>query len=399
MLNTRRVIILKICFLILFILSTQCTNRKSPKFYGSFNLLNSSTNVSQYSVGGTVSGLSGTLVLQNNLTESLTISANGAFTFTTLVAVNSNYSVTVLTQPTSQTCTVSNGTGSILNTNIVNVNVTCASSSNTLSSLSVSAGVINPVFSSTTYTYVFSVLNSISSVTITPIASNSNSTIKVNGTTVSSGSSSGNISLSVGSNTITVLVTAQDNSTSTYTLTIIRSTLNAYRIFLTFSTYDGNLIGTQNTGIGGADEKCNSDGNKPSDGSTYKALLTDVTNRSACSTNTNCTSSSENIDWVLKANTAYARTNGTAIFTTNSAGIFVFGTMTNAFDTGGQYWTGISTVSQWMPSGGGNNCSKWTSNSGVFNGNYGDGASTAYIAIANTTGACNTTRSILCVEQ
>lgn len=346
MLNIRRFITLSIYFLILLIFFVQCTNRKSPKFYGSFSLLNSSTSASQFSVGGNVSGLSGTVVLQNNLTDSLTISANGTFTFTTLLAVNANYSITVLTQPTSQTCTVSNATGSIVNTNIVNVSVTCASNSNTLSALSVSAGVLNPVFSSTTNTYLFSVLNSVSSITVTPIAANSNSSIKVNGTTVSSGSASGNISLNVGSNTITILVTAQDNSTLTYTLTIIRSTLNAYRIFQTNSTYDGDLVGSASTGISGSDVKCNADTNKPTDGSTYKAILTDATNRTACSTTVNCTTASENIDWVLKANTAYARTDGTPLFTTNSAGIFVFGVMTNSFAGGGQFWTGISTVNQ-----------------------------------------------------
>ena len=36
-----------------------------------------------FSVGGTVSGLSGTVVLQNNGGNDLSVSANGPFTFTT----------------------------------------------------------------------------------------------------------------------------------------------------------------------------------------------------------------------------------------------------------------------------------------------------------------------------
>ena len=36
-----------------------------------------------YSVGGTVSGLSGTVVLQDNGGDDLSLSANGAFTFAT----------------------------------------------------------------------------------------------------------------------------------------------------------------------------------------------------------------------------------------------------------------------------------------------------------------------------
>ncbi len=234
---------------------------------------------------------------------------------------------------------------------------------------------------------------------MTPTASNINSTIKVNGTIVTSGSASNSISLNVGSNTITILVTAQDSSTRTYTLTVIRSTLNAYRIFVTASTYDGNLIGSASTGLAGADLKCNSDGNKPSDGSTYKTLMTDVTNRSACSINVDCTSSSENIDWVLKANTAYARTDGTSLFTTNTAGIFVFGAMSNSFNGGGQYWTGISSASSWKPSTGGNNCNKWITNSAVSNGNYGDGGITAYGAIGAGAFTCDNLKSLLCAEQ
>ena len=77
-------------------------------------------------VGGTVSGLTGTgLVLQDNGGDSLTVTANGSFTFKT--TVNGAYAVTVLTQPTSpaQLCTVANGSGTATK-NITNVTVTCA---------------------------------------------------------------------------------------------------------------------------------------------------------------------------------------------------------------------------------------------------------------------------------
>jgi hypothetical protein len=63
-------------------------------------------------ISGTVAGLSGTgLVLQDNGGDNLPIGANGPFTFPTMIASGSPYNVTVLTQPTNQTCTVSNGTG------------------------------------------------------------------------------------------------------------------------------------------------------------------------------------------------------------------------------------------------------------------------------------------------
>ena len=81
-----------------------------------------------YTVGGTVSGLNGAgLVLQNNGGDNLAISANGAFTFSTPLKKHASYSVTVLTQPSGQTCTVANGSGSIGGDKVTNVAVTCVS--------------------------------------------------------------------------------------------------------------------------------------------------------------------------------------------------------------------------------------------------------------------------------
>jgi hypothetical protein len=66
---------------------------------------------SAYTVGGTVTGLTGTLVLRNNGAEDKTISSNGAFTFQAPAPHGTAYSVTVKTQPASQTCTISGGAG------------------------------------------------------------------------------------------------------------------------------------------------------------------------------------------------------------------------------------------------------------------------------------------------
>jgi hypothetical protein len=80
-----------------------------------------------FTVGGTVSGLTGTgLVLRNNGGNDLSISADGAFAFSTPVTAGGTYSVTVLTQPTGQGCAVANGTGTIAGANVSNVAVTCA---------------------------------------------------------------------------------------------------------------------------------------------------------------------------------------------------------------------------------------------------------------------------------
>ena len=78
-----------------------------------------------YSVGGTVSGLSGTVVLQDNGGDNLPVTGNGPFTFATSLAGGTAYAVTVKTNPTGQTCTVSNGSGTIGAANVANVAVSC----------------------------------------------------------------------------------------------------------------------------------------------------------------------------------------------------------------------------------------------------------------------------------
>ncbi len=64
-----------------------------------------------YSIGGSLSGVSGTVVLQDNGADNLTVTANGTFTFATLLAPGAAYNVSVATNPTGQTCTVTNGIG------------------------------------------------------------------------------------------------------------------------------------------------------------------------------------------------------------------------------------------------------------------------------------------------
>lgn len=84
---------------------------------------------SGFTIGGTVVNLSpatGNLVLQNNLKDSLTVTANGNFTFRTSIATGGSYSVTVSAQPSNptQTCSVANASGTVT-ANITNVQVNC----------------------------------------------------------------------------------------------------------------------------------------------------------------------------------------------------------------------------------------------------------------------------------
>jgi hypothetical protein len=79
-----------------------------------------------FAIGGTVSGLTGTgLVLEDNGGDNLTVNANAtSFTFATPITSGGAYSVTVFTQPAGQSCTVTNGSGTVTH-NVTNANVVC----------------------------------------------------------------------------------------------------------------------------------------------------------------------------------------------------------------------------------------------------------------------------------
>lgn len=81
-----------------------------------------------YTIGGVVTGLNPDekVTLLNNDGDQLVIDANKSFTFVTPVAFNSGYKVTVATQPESQICTVTKGTGSGVNADITNIKVICS---------------------------------------------------------------------------------------------------------------------------------------------------------------------------------------------------------------------------------------------------------------------------------
>ena len=79
-----------------------------------------------FAIGGSVSGLSGTVVLQNNGGDNLSVSVNGTFTFSAVLADGASYSVAVLTQPAGQICSVANGAGTVSSANVTNMTVVCA---------------------------------------------------------------------------------------------------------------------------------------------------------------------------------------------------------------------------------------------------------------------------------
>lgn len=102
------------------------------------------------------------------------------------------------------------------------------SSDATLSALEVegTAGAValSPAFSSGTMAYTASVVNGVTSVTVTPTSTMAGSAIEIDGAAVTSGSTSAAIPLAVGPNVIDILVTASDpRFDETYTITINRA--------------------------------------------------------------------------------------------------------------------------------------------------------------------------------
>src|SRR6185437_13559904 len=101
-----------------------------------------------FTVSGTVSGLANgaSVVLSDNGASSVTIAANGTFTFSSPVPTGGSYDVTVTTQPNGQSCAVTNGSGVDVAANVSNVSVVCSTQSftigGTISGLSGGAQVV-----------------------------------------------------------------------------------------------------------------------------------------------------------------------------------------------------------------------------------------------------------------
>ena len=97
-----------------------------------------------------------------------------------------------------------------------------ASGNNQLGSLAISSGTLAPTFASGTQSYTASVSNATTSVTLTPTVSDPTATVTVNGVATTSGNASAPLGLSVGNTALTVVVTAQNGTPLTYTVTVTR---------------------------------------------------------------------------------------------------------------------------------------------------------------------------------
>lgn len=161
---------------------------------------------------------------------------------------------------------------------------------------------------------------------------------------------------------------------------IIHSTgpCNPCKIFATNSYYSGNL----NSIIGGIDNACDKDINKPDDGKIYKVIYMLAGKRDL------------NSDWVLHPNTTYQRTDLLTIGVTDSAGkLMTFSS--SITDTGDGFWTGMNF--DWTPDSI-NNCSGFTNDSAGY-ANWGRGNFSTMFAFSYDSWPCFDKLNLYCVEQ
>jgi hypothetical protein len=138
------------------------------------------------------------------------------------VTIKKEYLATLATGLAVLNFDYSGGTDPVLTITITD-STPVASSDATLSALTISSGTLSPAFVPGTTNYTANVAYSVSSVNVTPMVNQADAVVTVNGVTTASGTPSA-VGLSVGTNTITILVTAQDNITiETYTISINRA--------------------------------------------------------------------------------------------------------------------------------------------------------------------------------
>jgi uncharacterized protein YegJ (DUF2314 family) len=177
-----------------------------------------STGWTAAAAGGATATASGA----GNISDTVNLPVGGSVTYTVTASIDS-----AVTGTLSTTATISALSG-IVDPNTANNSatdtVTLTSSDAALSGLNISQGALSPSFDGSTYSYSASVANIVTSLTVTPTANDANATITVNGTAVTSAAASGDIPLSVGANTVNVIVTAQDGTTTqTYYITVTRA--------------------------------------------------------------------------------------------------------------------------------------------------------------------------------
>ncbi len=195
-----------------------------------------------FTIGGDVSGLGGVLTLWNGF-ETLVIDQDGPFVFPTRLTDETPYSVQVIIQPEGQRCEVQGGAGTVAGENVTSVAVTCLSDDTLLSDLAVSAGALEPPFAPTTAIYTVDLGVWAQGLSVTPTTAHPAATVTVAGLAVESGEAADPVALDLGSNIITITVTAESGATRDTTLFASRADQLAYDYFKASNTGQSDLFG------------------------------------------------------------------------------------------------------------------------------------------------------------
>ena len=148
-----------------------------------------------------------------------TVKING----TSVASGTASLPIALNTGPNTITVTVTAQDGTTQKTYTVTETRGLSSNAN-LATLGQSLVGLTPSFTPGNTSYTISTGNATTSMTLKPVSSDANATIKVDGTTVPSGTKTSPIALAVGPNTITTVVKSQDGTnTKTYTLTVTRA--------------------------------------------------------------------------------------------------------------------------------------------------------------------------------
>jgi sugar lactone lactonase YvrE len=112
-----------------------CSVANGSGVVGNANVNNAvvTCSASAFTLGGSINGLTSSGLVLANGSSTLNVAANDStFTLPTLVASGGGFEVTVRTQPTGQTCSVANGSGTMGAADVTSVTVTCGLSTFTL---------------------------------------------------------------------------------------------------------------------------------------------------------------------------------------------------------------------------------------------------------------------------
>lgn len=222
-----------------------CTITNGKGVVGSSDVTNIEVKCAEqelFRVGGKVNGLSGKLVLRNG-TESVTVSADGEFSFPVSHPNETPYAVDVEQAPPNQSCTVANSVGIIMAADVTSVNVTCLVSDARLVDIVLSEGALSPAFSAETSIYLANVNLLVPSITLVPTASSPDAIIMVNGDVVTSGMESLPITLDLGSNVISVRVQAPSGAEREYAVFVSREEKLATTYIKASNVANGDFFG------------------------------------------------------------------------------------------------------------------------------------------------------------